>query len=117
MEKMGRFGRIEVAKKRKLKVSLVSYHQFPTLFQIHYSIFRNRELVFRNVVYDSTCMAKTGNVYRQKRRPPELHLPKKDFHTPPLCGKALHNDTEALAASRIIVKSFSMYSYIVYYSA
>ena len=27
---------------------------------------------------------------------------------PPLCGKALHSDAEALAAVRVIVKGFSM---------
>ena len=66
---------------------------------------------FRNVVYDSTCKAKTGNTgqkaddddFRNK-----LHLSKIDFHTPPLCGKALHSDAEALTAVRIIVKGFSM---------
>ena len=37
----------------------------------------------------------------------KLHLSKIDFHTPPLCGKALHSDADASAAIRIIVKGFS----------
>ena len=36
----------------------------------------------------------------------KLHLSKIDFHTPPLCGKALHNGADALASIRIVVKGF-----------
>ena len=38
----------------------------------------------------------------------KLHLSKIDFHTPPLCGKALHNGADALASIRIVVKGFSI---------
>ena len=41
----------------------------------------------------------------------KLHLSKVDFHTPPLCGKALHNGADALASIRIVVKGFSLVSF------
>ena len=80
-------------------------------FIIHFLEIGNFQ--FRNVLYDITCKAKTGNVGQKEQDDDgfqdKLHLSKIDFHTPPLCGKALHSDTDASAAIRIIVKGFSSF--------
>ena len=79
------------------------------VFIIHFLEIGNFQ--FRNVLYDITCKAKTGNVGQKEQDDDgfqdKLHLSKIDFHTPPLCGKALHSDADASAAIRIIVKGFS----------